>query len=162
MEANEVNAERFETKIKQLYSIIIYLSLAQCVVMTLLSGLIINVLYGSAYLESGNLLKVIVWYTTFSYLGSVRSIWMLAQEKQKYLWVINLSGALSNVILNFVLIPIIGAMGAAIASLISQAFTNVIMGFIMKPIRRNNVLMIEGVSPKYLMEMYHYLKSNQE
>ena len=58
----------------------------------------------------------------FSYLGSVRNVWMLAENKQKYLWIINLSGALGNVILNLILIPIMGVNGAAVASLCTQIF----------------------------------------
>ena len=48
-------------------------------------------------------------------------------------------------------------MGAAIASLITQIFTNVIIGFIIKPIRKNNYLMIKGLNPKLLIE---YTKSH--
>ena len=42
-------------------------------------------------------------------------------------------------------------IGAAIASIISQFFTNVITGFIFKPIRRNNYLMLKGLNPKVII-----------
>ena len=80
-------------------------------------------MYGEAYLAAVPLLQIITWYSAFSYMGSVRNIWMLAEEKQKYLWIINLSGALLNVVGNFILIPLIGAAGAAIASVVTQFFT---------------------------------------
>ena len=56
-----------------------------------------------------------------------------------------------NVILNAVLIPVMGVMGAALSSLFTQIFTNVIVGFIMKPIRYNNYLMLKGCNPKPLI-----------
>lgn len=139
---------RYEKDMCRLYGIIIYLSLLQSLVITLFSGLIIKILYGAAYSASINALKLIVWYTTFSYLGSVRNIWILAENKQKYLWIINLSGALANVALNYILIPIAGIMGAALASLVTQIFTNVIIGFIIRPIRYSNTLMLRALNPK--------------
>ena len=142
------NEKQYEKDMCRLYGIIIYLSLIQSLAITLFSGLIIQILYGAAYSASINALKLIVWYTTFSYLGSVRNIWILAENKQKYLWIINLSGALANVALNYILIPITGIMGAALASLVTQIFTNVIIGFIIRPIRYSNTLMLRALNPK--------------
>lgn len=68
----------FKHRLTMLYSIVIYLSLAQSVVMTLFSRWIIFILYGTAYNPAISALQIIVWYTTFSYMGSVRNIWILA------------------------------------------------------------------------------------
>ncbi len=141
------NEEQYEKDVCRLYSIIIYLSLLQSVFITAFAGLIIRILYGVDYAPSVSALQLIVWYTTFSYVGGVRNIWILAESKQKYLWVINLTGAAANVVLNYFLIPVMGIMGAALASLITQIFTNVIIGFIIKPIRYNNRLMIKALNP---------------
>ena len=97
---------------------------------------------------------IIVWYTTFSYLGSARNIWVMAEGKQKYLWIMNLSGAILNIVLNLLLIPVYNIMGAAIASLITQIFTNVIIGFIIKPIRENNNLMIKALDIRILKNIF--------
>ena len=150
--------EAFERSVKKLYSIVIYLSLAQCVAIILLANIIIWVTYGNEYAEAATTLRIATWYTTFSYLGMVRNIWILAENKQKYLWIINLSGALTNALLNSLLIPSMGSNGAAIASLITQMFTNVIMGVLVRPIRRNNRLMLEALNPKLLLEMAGQIK----
>ncbi len=152
-ESKNKSQKLFEKNVSLTYSVIIYLSLAQCLIFAIFSPLIINILYGAQYSASASVLSVIVWYTTFSYLGSVRNIWMLAENQQKYLWIINLSGALANIALNAVLIPIMGTMGAAVASLITQIFTNVIIGFIIKPVRRNNYLMFKGLNPKPMIDL---------
>ena len=141
------NEAQYEKDVCRLYSIIIYLSLLQSVFITVFARLIIRILYGVDYAPSVSALRLIVWYTTFSYVGSVRNIWILAEGKQKYLWVINLTGAAANVVLNYFLIPVMGIMGAALASLITQIFTNVIIGFILKPIRYNNRLMLKALNP---------------
>lgn len=143
----------FEDGVAGLYSVIIYLSLLQCLAMTLFAGLIIRILYGSDFEPAVAALRIIVWYTTFSYLGAVRNIWILAEEQQKYLWIINLSGASANVVLNAWLIPVMGINGASLASLVTQIFTNVVVGFIIRPIRRNNVLMLRGLDLRRVRTM---------
>lgn len=144
---NKKNGEaKFENSVIALYTVSIYFALAQSLVITAFSPLIIHIMYGSSYFASAGILRIIVWFTTFSYLGSVRNIWILAEHKHQYLWKINILGAMANVVLNFILIPYLGATGAAIASLITQFFTNVIVGFMIKPIRRNNSLMIKSLN----------------
>lgn len=152
-ESKKNNQEIFERNVTRLYSVIIYFALFQCIFITLLAEPIIHILYGNEYEPSVNALRLIIWYTTFSYMGAVRNIWILAEDQQRILWVLNLSGALLNVILNYILIPIWGIMGASFASLMTQIFTNVIMGFIIRSIRQNNFLMLRGLNPKYLMEL---------
>ena len=144
--------EKFKQRMSLLYNIIIYLSLAQAVVMTIFAPLIIRIMNGSQYAPAAVPLMIICWYVTFCYLGTVRNIWMLAEKKQKYLWIINISGAALNVILNFALIPWIGIAGAAIASLATQFFANFVLSFIIAPIREANILLIKGLNPKVFIE----------
>ena len=118
-------------------------------------------MYGAEYGETVNALKIIVWYTTFSYLGAVRDIWILAEGYQKYLWGINLSGATANVALNAWLIPTYGINGAAVASLVTQIFTNVIVGWIFKPIRPNNRLMLQALDFRMLVPYIKKLIENE-
>lgn len=146
--------QAFEQSVRKLYSIIIYLSLVQCVGMTIFAKIIIYITYGKFYYPAVSVLQISVWYTTFAHIGTVRNIWILAEEKQQYLWIINMFGAITNIVLNALLIPIMGINGAAVASLLTQMFSNVGVGYIMKPIRRNNTLMIQALDPRILREMF--------
>ncbi len=147
-EGSKISKEVCERRIVTCYSIIIYLSLTQSVVFTLLSSLIIRILFGADYADSAAVLRIVTWYTTFSYMGPIRNIWMLLENKQNYLWRVNLIGAGSNVVLNLALIPFWGVMGAAVASVITQFVTNFLIGYVLKEIRYNNTLLIRGLSPK--------------
>ncbi|MBQ2727159.1 MAG: flippase [Clostridia bacterium] len=153
LEAKERDRVLYEKRVTQLYSIIICMSLAQSVVMTLLSRQIVYILYGETYAGTAGILAVAVWYVTFSHYGSVRNIWILAEGKQKHLTGINVAGAAANVLLNLLLIPLWGGVGAAVASLFTQFFTNVVIGFLFKPIRPNNALMLKGLHPRVLTEL---------
>ena len=153
LESKKKSEEAFERNMIRLYSIVIYASLAQSVVMTVGASIIIHLLYGDSYALAAGALRIVVWYTTFSYLGAARNIWILAEGLQKHLLSVNMLGALANVVMNFLLIPLLGINGAAIASLITQFFTNVITGYIIKQLRTNNKLMLKAVNPKYLLEL---------
>ncbi len=157
-ECKKQNNETFEKNMCRTYSIIIYLSLLQSIFIALFPNLIIYILYGESYLVASNALRIITWYSMFSYLGAVRNIWLIAEEKNKLIYRIDVSGALINVILNFILIPNYGIEGAAFASLITQIFTNVIVVAILKQTRINIKFMLKGLSPKYLIQTIKHIK----
>lgn len=157
-ESRKTNYRKYERNMSLLYSVIIYMGFAQSLVFTFLANSIVSILYGKAYLPAIPILRIIVWYTSFSYMGTVRNIWMLAEEKQKYLWIINLSGAVLNIIGNFILIPLMGAAGAAIASVATQFFANWLLCFIIKPIRPTSRLICKALNPKTLVGMLSYFK----
>ena len=137
----------YEHAVSAVYGLTIGLALLQSLLICAFAKTMIKILYGAAFLPATNALRIIVWYTAFSYIGFVRNIWILAEGLHRYLWIINGCGALANVLLNAVMIPHFGIEGAAAASLITQAFTNVALGYIIKPVRRNNHLMLKGINP---------------
>ncbi len=145
MEANGKDEKLFKLRNRQLYAIVFYISAIVSLGFTVLAPLIISILYGKEFMGSVNPLRIITWYTAFSYLGVARNAWMVCRDKQSYLKYIYLSAAVSNVILNLVFIPLWGASGAAIASLISQVLTLVILPLFIKPLKENVVLMLEAI-----------------
>ena len=152
LSSKKENDKEYSLHVSRLYGVIVYAALAQSLVFTVLAKPIITVLYGSDYTASIPVLRILVWYLAFSYMGTVRNVWILAEQKQKYLWIINLTGAVFNIILNAVMIPHFGACGAALASLITQVFANFVFGFIFKPIRENNRLMLTGLNPVFVIK----------
>ena len=145
MESFKVSKEEFDRKNKILYAIIFYLSIFVSVFFTVFASIIIKLLYGADYMGAISPLRVITWYTAFSYLGTARNAWIVCMDKQKYLKYLYLASAIVNVGLNFVFIPILGAPGAAIASLISQISTVFIVPFFMKDLRENSMLMVQAI-----------------
>ncbi len=158
LEAKKKGDESYKKMLTALYSFIIYLALLESIFLTIFSKLIVNILYGADYAATIPLLRVLAWYLIFSYIGLVRNVWILAEEKERHLWKINLGGAIVNLVLNFILIPILGAIGSAITALVTQIFTNVIMGYLIKPIRENNTLMVKSLNPKCLLDMVNIMK----
>lgn len=142
----------YERNISRLYAITTYMALIQGVGFTIFAGMIVRILYGEAYLAAIPVLRIQVWMIAFSFMGSVRNIWILAEGKQNLIWKINLAGALLNVLLNGLMIPRFGASGASAASLITQIFTNFLLGFLIPSMRDNNRLLIKGLNPVLLLD----------
>lgn len=138
------NREDFEKMNKILYRIVFYLSVAVSIVFTFLSSVLIRVMYGEAYLPAAKPLRIITWYTGFSYLGVARDVWIVCMNRQKYLKYIYATSAGVNIVLNLALIPGMGASGAAIASLVAQMSTIVVPLFI-KEMRENAILMGKAI-----------------
>ena len=59
-------------------------------------------------------------------IGVARGIWILAEEKNKYVKYYLGMGTALNLLLNSILIPRLGITGAAFATLITQFFTSLV------------------------------------
>ena len=144
-ETLKVVQELYEKKNRQLYAIVFYVSTAVSVAFLILSEFVVKILYGEEYLPAADVLKVVSWYTAFSFLGVARNAWIVCENKQKYLKYIYGCAAVLNVVMNLILIPILGTIGAAVATLITQVLTSIILPFIIKELRPNAKLMIEAI-----------------
>ena len=145
--------EAFEQNVSRVYAIISWLAIAQGVAFTIFAELIVRMLYGDDFLPAVPVMQILGWSWVFSRMGTVRDIWILGTNNHRFLWIINLSGAIASILINLLFVPLWGACGAAIACVLAQLFTNVIMGYIIKEIRPNNRLLLKGMNPKLLIDL---------
>ena len=85
-----------------------------------------HILYGAEYIVATKPLSIIIWSEMFSMIGSARGIWILSENKNKYVKYYLGIGVIVNLILNATLIPLIGTAGAAVATLITQVTNSLI------------------------------------
>lgn len=161
LESKKISQAAFEKRMMVLFSVITGVSLMQSVGMTLLAKPMIWLIYGEAYLPAVSVLRIAVWYVTFGYYGTVRNIWILAEGKQKYLWIIDLSGAVCNVLCNWMMIPLCGACGAAMASLITQVIINFILCISMRATRPCGILIVKSFRLENIMELIRNLRNSE-
>ena len=145
-----------------LYSIVTYSALGIGALITLFAPLIVHIIYGTAYNATIPVLRISAWYIVFSYVGMIRNIWILAEGHQKYLMPINGFGALCNIGLNYILIPVIGISGAAVASVLTQFLTNVVVSYMIPATRRSVILLLKGLHPHYIYDAIRRMQGNQE
>lgn len=148
VQAFQEGKSKFERKNRQLYTIVFYVACGASLVISLLAKPVIQIIYGDAYLQAVQPLRIIVWYTAFSYLGVARNAWIVCENLQKYLKYIYIGAGMLNVLLNAVFIPLWGISGAALASLVTQVATIVLFPALIRPMRPNVKLMIDAVRLK--------------
>lgn len=149
MEANKLGDEGlFKARNRKMYAIVFYVSVVVAIAFNIFAELIIYILYGKAYMAAATPLRIVSWYTAFSYLGVARNAWIVSKNKQNHLIKIYVAAAVLNVALNYLLIPVWGASGAAVASLVSQILTGMVLPFVIKDLRENAVLMLEAIMLK--------------
>jgi len=86
---------------------------------TLLSGRIITAVYGAEFLPSAPVLVVMVWCDILYFYIIILEGLLTSIDKQKNIFIATVIAALSNVVLNLLLIPPLGFIGASIALLLS-------------------------------------------
>lgn len=144
MSKKKTNEKSYLKSVQLLYSIVTWLGIGFGIVIIIFSNPIVNILYGPDYQKASDILSVSIWAGTFAMLGSATSIWLISENLQKYKTFFVFSGALTNVVLNYFLIPIIGGNGAAIATLASQFIANIITPIFFKEIRINTKMIFKA------------------
>lgn len=148
LQSFEKDKRLFERRNRQLYAIVFYVSVGVSLLISILARPIVSVLYGEAYLPTVMPLRIITWYTAFSYLGVARNAWIVSYHSQNYLKYIYIGAAATNVLLNSFFIPLWGASGAALASLMTQISTIMIFPLFIKELRPNVRLMLDAIQFK--------------
>lgn len=148
IQSHGADKAQYEMQNRRLYALVTYCALAVSLMICVFARPLVGIFYGEEYLPAVAPLRIVVWYTAFSYLGVARNAWVVSENKQKYLKYLYVSAAAVNVVLNLVFIPLWGASGAALASLITQISTTVILPMLIPALRPNARLMFEALMLK--------------
>ncbi|MCL6605977.1 MAG: flippase [Paenibacillus sp.] len=138
--------------LQRLYRIIAWMGILFGILIIILCKPIILILYGNEYLAAAKILTISVWAGTFAMLGSARSIWLICEGLQKFALSYTFGGLIVNAILNYFLIPSYGALGAAVATLASQFFANVIVLALFKKTRISSYMILKSFFPIAIMK----------
>ncbi|MGM9679881.1 MAG: flippase [Eubacteriales bacterium] len=125
----------FEKKYKMLLAGIALMGVAVGIGFTVFSKLVIFVLYGKAYYPAIPALSILIWSTGFAMIGTARGIWVIAGRKNRYVKYYTFIGAVVNLVLNLLVIPVWGIVGASITTLFSQIVVSLIAPLFFKETR---------------------------
>ena len=135
LNAKKISEKLYYERIQKLYDLLVWIAVFISVMMSLSSNLVVELLYGKEYSETGSVLIIYIWASVFVFLGVASSKWFLSENLQKYSFYRTLCGAIINLILNYILIPIYSIYGAAVATLISQIFASYLFNAFNKKLR---------------------------
>ncbi|MHC5916368.1 MAG: flippase [Nostoc sp.] len=120
--AKEVSEELYYQRIKKLLRGLVLISIVITLPMSFMSERIITLLFGNDYAAAGAILAIHIWASLFVFMGVATSSWFVAEGLTHLSLRRTLIGAITNVLLNLLLIPHYAGIGAAIATVISYAF----------------------------------------
>lgn len=141
----EHNENEYIKNMQRLYDMVAIIGIACGIVISCFGWIAVDILYGAEYAKASSVLAISVWAGLFATLGSARSVWLVTENLQKYTLIYTGTGAIVNVILNALLIPKIGAFGAAIATLIAQLIANVFSLMTFKDTRVSSVMILKSI-----------------
>jgi O-antigen/teichoic acid export membrane protein len=120
LNARRDDINRYIKRVQHLYDLMVYLSLPVAVVITFAAPLIYKI-YKPEYAYAAPTLSVHIWSGVFVFLGVASSQQLITENFNKLTFIRTGFGAIVNIVLNLLLIPKMGMMGAAIATLIAYA-----------------------------------------
>jgi len=120
--AHDTDTARFHRRLAMFYGLMFWLSIILALPVYFLAGFIISFLFGSDFLSSIPAMRIYIWAMVPIFLGNVLTSYMVTKNLLKLLLFWNFVGAAVNVSLNFILIPRMGILGAAWATIIAYAF----------------------------------------
>jgi O-antigen/teichoic acid export membrane protein len=112
---------QYYDRLQKLFDILVWISFAFAIPVTFLSNFLVALLYGSDFFSASIVLAIHVWAIFFVLLGVAGAKWILAENRQILSLQRAILGMISNVLLNYLLIPNYAEVGAAIATVISQS-----------------------------------------
>lgn len=139
------NQVQYDKNMQRLYDVISIVGIAFAIGISIFGELAVQILYGEKYYGAIEVLKISVWAGLFATLGTARSVWLVCENLQKYTLIYTITGCIINISLNYILIPSIGARGAAIATLIAQFVTNVIALMPFKKTRKSSYMILKSI-----------------
>ena len=145
VQLKEENEDKFHESLQNLYNKVSLMSYASIVFVSLFSGEILNTLYGTAYDEIAPTLTLLIWSVLFVTLGTARGTFMISMNLTSVYLQIVLTASIINIFLNYFLIPIYGALGAAIATVFSHWVSTHGSCFLFRPLRRTGSMLTKSL-----------------
>jgi O-antigen/teichoic acid export membrane protein len=106
---------------------------------------LVQIVFGSGFEESAAVLRIHVWAMPFLFMRAALSKWIIMEKVYIVSLITHGAGAVTNIMLNFALIPAYGPMGAAFATVISYSVASFFSLFVYPGTRNVAQLMTRSV-----------------
>ena len=145
VEARASSEELFVTRMQQFYNLMALLGYLVALPVTILAGWLVPFLFGEVYAEAGPMLVGLAWAGIFFNLAVARSQYLTALNWTRLNFITDLLGCLMNVVLNIILIPRYGGMGAVVASVISYWVVAHGSCVLFRPLHKNGIMLTKAI-----------------
>jgi PST family polysaccharide transporter len=152
IKAKREDAALYGKRLEMFYSMMSMISLSVAAVTFLFADTIITVIFGAEYVDAGPVLSVYIWASVPVFLNIASSQHLIADNRTSVALYRTLAGAATNILLNIVLIPKYGVIGAAVAALLSYCVTTFCIAVV--PDLRDQVrMMLRSLNPILVLRL---------
>lgn len=156
----KMGMEEYRARLQKLFNILTWCAILVSIGIQFFSEFIITFLYDEDFHQATPILSLYFWTSIFVFQGMLASQAYMIEHKQKFSAIQTFIGVGLNVGLNFILIPLYNLKGACYASLISYAFSSVILNAFNKNTRMIFTLQVNSYlaifkSPKALIRQFY-------
>ncbi len=141
----KMDPKAYEKKLVNLYSLLLWGSIIAAGITTLLAKYLIAILFGQDYMDAVPMLQVYIWSVPATFMGLATSQYLMAENLTQISFLRTFIGMIINIVLNYMLIPEYGGVGAALATVISYTFATFSIVFF-KSTRYQMVLIFKALS----------------
>lgn len=149
LKIKEASEEKFRYYMTLFFSVVFWLNNALAFLIMLFSFYIMQFLYGNEYTAASTVLGIVFWASGFASIGSVTARYFIVEKMEKKMILRTWISLLLNLILNFLLIPVFGIEGSAVATVISIFTGNYIIDFFDKDLKLLLKMKNDGIFFKY-------------
>jgi PST family polysaccharide transporter len=135
LEINKRDKNEYHNALSYYIGIITKLSYAIAIITCLTAWFLVPLAFGSEFSPTISIIMVQIWACVFGFQGAIRDREIVTQFKTSYTLLGAVLGTITNIIMNFILIPKYGAIGASIATIFSLAVTNYLTSWIIPDLR---------------------------
>ena len=143
LNARRDDPQRYQKRLQNLFDLMVWLSLAFAIAISIGSPVIYQ-LFKPEFASAAPVLAVHVWGSLFVFLGVASGQFLIAEGFNKLTFIRTGFGAIVNIALNFLLIPTMGMMGTAIATVIAYFSATFLILFIPKT-RPQGIMMLKSL-----------------
>lgn len=110
------NYEQFKRLVRWLSLVMLLFSTGIAILMVMFSDSLISIALGDAFYASKTVIVWHIWLLPLVFFRAVISTWLIINEHYRFSLISHSLGALTNIVLNVLLIPAFGLLGAVAAS----------------------------------------------
>ena len=119
--AKKVSQEFYNNRMQKLYDILAWMAIAIAIPVSIFSSDIIRIIFGTEFQSASPVLTIYIWAGVAVFLGVASSQYLINENFTKLSFSRTFIGMVLNILLNFILIPKYGIIGAAVATLVSYS-----------------------------------------
>jgi O-antigen/teichoic acid export membrane protein len=140
-----IGGKHYARRMEALYGLLLWGSLIIAAPLSLLAPWLVGLLFGADYAAAANVLRIHAWSLPLVALAVARSRALIAEGLVRFNLLASVVNLTLNVALAWLLIPPLGAAGAAWASVLPRVVSAVALNFAFASTRAQGVVMLRAV-----------------